>query len=127
VSNEPLKIKSKGPHSRGFARGAIGSAWDGRSAEGRFLKKVEHSLLDQLGHEPSFAETILIRRAARTTLQLELLDQKFTSGNWTMVDGNIQGGLANNLRLILREIGISATSKAPRATLAEYLSAKAAK
>jgi hypothetical protein len=39
-------------------------------------------------------------------LQLELLDAKMASGNWTGHDSRTQGGLNNAVRLALRELGI---------------------
>ena len=48
----------------------------GSSQEGLFLRSVEKRLREGLGHEASFAEDMLIRRAARLLLQLELMDRK---------------------------------------------------
>jgi hypothetical protein len=123
--SEP-KPKSFGPHSRAFRAGALGDRIDGRSREGRFLRKVEAELVAQIGGQLSFAQTLLIRRIARATLQLELLDEKMMAGAFTAYDARIQGGLQNAVRLMLREIGIKAAPK-PKATLAAYLADKAAK
>jgi hypothetical protein len=78
----------------------------------------------QLGGTASFIQMSLIRRAARTMLQLELLDKKFSSGTWTQLDGHVQGGLANNLRLVFRELGVKALP-AKKIDLATYLATKA--
>jgi hypothetical protein len=123
VSNEPSKSRV-GPYSDFFRRGALGKQFDGRSAHGRFLKKVELSLLDQLGREPTFAETLLIRRAARSTLQLELLDEKFSSGTWTDCDSRVQGALSNGLRLSLSALGLK-PQPPKKIGLDEYLASKA--
>jgi hypothetical protein len=120
------KLKSVGPHCRAFREGAKGDRIDGRSREGKLLRKVEAELVAQIGGQPSFAQTLLIRRIARATLQLELLDEKMMAGAFTAYDGRIQGGLQNAVRLMLREIGVK-PAHAPRATLAAYLADKAAK
>jgi hypothetical protein len=63
---------------------------------------------------------LLIRRVVRTMWQLEVLDAKFASGDWFDRDSRQQGGLANGLRLALRELGLKAV--APKVeTLAEVL------
>jgi hypothetical protein len=99
---------------------------DGRSKEGRFLRAVESDLIEQVGGAPSVGQTLLIRRIARTMLSLEILDFKLASGNWNDCDARTQGGLSNNVRLCLRELGIRAPA-AKKATLASYLAEKAAK
>jgi hypothetical protein len=41
------------PDSRALGRGALGDAIDGRSREGKFIRRIEAELLDQLGdNEP---------------------------------------------------------------------------
>jgi hypothetical protein len=94
-----------GPYSTAFTRGTVGDI-DGRSREGRFLRRVEAELVAQVGGQPSFAQSLLIRRAARSMLQLELLDGKMASGAWTGHDARTQGGLNNAVRLALRELGL---------------------
>ncbi|MGO9430166.1 hypothetical protein [Rhodoblastus sp.] len=112
------KISSIGPYSRAFdhpGKDAIGGALDGRSAEGRFLRRVEEELAAQLvlNHgNVSFSQRLLIRRAARAALQLELLDGKLCSGDWNDHDARTYGGLSNNLRLTLRELGLKAVPAA---------------
>jgi hypothetical protein len=73
------------------------------------------------GGLPNFAQLVLIRRAARAMLQLERLDAKMASGNWTDHDARTCGGLSNNLRLTLREFekgrGMGAEKAVP--TIAE--------
>lgn len=102
----------------------MGDEVDGRSREGRFLKKVEVELSAHVGGSPNFAQKTLIRRAARAMLRLELLDEKMTTGNWTDHDGRVFGGLNNALRMCLRELGIKAAPpKTP--TLQDYLAATA--
>lgn len=116
------------PHSKLFKRGALGDAIDGRSTEGKFLRRIERELVTQVGGEPSFAQSLLIRRAARSMLQLELMDEKMASGNWTAFDARTQGGLNNTVRLCLRELGVKPDAGAQRRlTVSEYLAARDAR
>jgi hypothetical protein len=90
--------------SRVLRRGALGDQIDARSREGRFLRVCEAELLAQIGAEPTFAQKMLVRRAARAMLRLELLDEKAAKGNWTDHDARTFGGLNNAVRLLMREI-----------------------
>ena len=64
----PAKARRIGPYSRAF-RNALGDQFDGRSREGRFLRKVQLGLLAQLGREPPFAEAMpaVIQQRPRET------------------------------------------------------------
>jgi hypothetical protein len=53
-------------------------------------------------------------------LRLELFDEKMDRGGWSDNDARTYGGLSNNLRLCLRELGIKAAPK-PEPRLAEVL------
>jgi hypothetical protein len=108
-----------GPYCRVFSRGSLGEI-DGRSREGKFLRRIEAELTAQVGGSPSFAQSLLIRRAARSMLQLELLDDKMASGNWTAHDSRTQGGLNNAVRLALRELGLKAAPAKRSNPLAEH-------
>jgi hypothetical protein len=92
------------PDSPAFGRGALGDAIDGRSREGKFIRRIEAELLDQLGDNPTFAQLLLVRRASRAALKLELYDRKLAEGDINGHDSRMYGGLSNNLRLLLREI-----------------------
>ncbi len=83
-------------------------------------------MVAQLGGSPTFAQLALVRRAARTLLQLELLDRKFSSGNFTILDSNVQGCLANNFKLTMRELGLRPAAGKPKPTLGEYLAGRQA-
>ena len=112
-----------GPYSAAFTRGSVGDTIDGRSREGRFLRRVEAELVAGVGGEPTFAQSLLIRRAARSMLQLELLDEKMASGDWTAHDSRgRQGGLNNAVRLALRELGLKAAPLPKPSPLAEHFS-----
>jgi hypothetical protein len=118
--NRPLQ----GAYSRPLRRGVLGDL-DGRSKEGRFLKTIERDLFQQVGGSPSVGQQLLIRRIAM--LMLEILDLKLANNdNWNQCDAATQGGLNNNVRLSLRELGIKAPP-ARKATLSEYLAEQATK
>ncbi len=113
-----------GPNSRAFSRGAISDVIDGRSREGRFLRKTEAELKAHLGASVSPVAQILIRRCAKVLLQLELLDSKMASGDWSEHNGKMYSALSNNLRLTLRELGIKAADPAPKSTV-DYITSLA--
>jgi hypothetical protein len=125
MSGLQLDAKRVGPYSRAVSRGSLGHSIDGRSRAGKMLRRVEKELLAQLGAEPTFAQKLLARRAARAVWMLDELDLKLVEGrNWNACDSNTQGGLSNSLRLILRELGIRAAPGKPKPTLTEYLASK---
>ena len=111
-----------GPHCRALRRGVIGDEIDGRSREGKFLRKCEAELVAQIGGEPSFAQRLLARRIARVMLKLELFDAKMARDSWTDHDARTYGGLSNSLRLMLRELGLKAASTAKPNPLVEHFS-----
>jgi hypothetical protein len=111
-----------GPYCRALTRGSIGDTIDGRSREGKFLRRVEAELAAQVVGQPSFAEMLLIRRAARAMLQLELYDAKMVEGGWTDHDARTFGGLTNAVRLMLRELGIRAPAPKRKNPLVEHFS-----
>ena len=80
-------------------------------------------MIAQIGGEPSWAQLMLIRRAARSLLQLELIDARITAGDMNECNSPMMGGIANNLRLTLRELGVKAPSP-KKPTLTEYLASK---
>jgi hypothetical protein len=113
------------PHSRMFTRGSLGSDLDGRSREGRYLRRVESELSKHVGGKPNFPQKLLIRRAARAMLRLELMDLKMATGDWTEQDGRVFGGLNNSLRLCLRELGVKSMLE-PQMSLADKMALKRA-
>ena len=114
-----------GPHCRALTRGSLGDEFDGRSREGKFLRRIEAELTAQVGGSPSFGQKLLIRRISRATLRLEAFDAKLDAGSWTSHDARTYGGLSNSLRLMLKELGLKAAApKAP--SLQDYIASKAA-
>jgi hypothetical protein len=127
MSSLKLDAKRIGPYSRAVRRGALGDSVDGRSRAGKMLKRVESELLAQIPGEPSFAQKLLARRAARAVWMLDELDLKLVEGrNWNACDSNTQGGLGNSLRLILRELGVGAGVGA-KLSVPEYLAQRDAR
>ena len=127
MTASPPKRTPHGPHSRAFRGGSLSDRIDGRSRAGKFLRRVEQELLGQLGGEPSVAQTLLVRRAARALWLLDELDFKLAEGDsWTDCDSRVMGGLNNNVRLLLRELGIKA-AQPKKPSLAEYLQQRAGK
>jgi hypothetical protein len=112
-----------GPYSKQFAKGATGDLFNGRTKEGKFIRKVEAELTAQLGGAPSFSQVLLIRRIARLALQAENFDNRMQNGNFTEYDGKVYGGLCNAIRLTLKELGIKAVP-ARTPSISEYMMKK---
>ena len=123
VLNSPRARQPIGPYSRKLRRGAIGASVDGRSAEGRFIRDLERQLVEHVGGEPSITQRLLIDRIIKIRLQLDGLDEKLASGNWTPHDSRTYGGLLNAYRLTARELGLKPAAAKPP-SLAEFLASK---
>lgn len=102
-----------GPYSRRLHRGAIGESIDGRSAMGRFIRHLEAELAAHVGGQPSVTQRLLIDRMVKVRLQLDLLDGKLASGEWTPHDSRTYGGLLNAYRLTARELGMQPAAARP--------------
>jgi hypothetical protein len=114
-----------GPYSRVFQRGVIADTVDGRSREGRLMRHLEAALTAHVGGSPSIVQRLLIERMVKVRMQLDLLDEKLTQGEWTPHDSRTYGGLLNAYRLTARELGLKATV-AEKPSLAELLAHAAA-
>jgi hypothetical protein len=122
VTQESCTQKRRvGPYCRAISRGAIGEI-NGRSPEGKFLRRCEAELVEHVGGQPTFAQALIIRPATRAMLQLEKLDSKLAIGNWTDHDARTYGGLSNTLRLCLRELGLRPPASKPKSPLADHFS-----
>jgi hypothetical protein len=119
-----MRRGSAGPYSKIFERGPLAPSVDGRSMEGRLIRKLERELITHIGGAPSITQRLLIERIIKTHLQLRALDEKLAGGTWTDHDRRTQAALANGLRLCLRDLGVKPVAAKPP-SLAEYLSAKA--
>ena len=117
------KTKKIGPYCRSLQRGAMSDMFDGRSREGRFLRKIEMELTAQLGGEPSFSQKLLVIRTAKMILRLDLLEHKLDEGKFTNFDTKVFSSLNNAVRLALRDLGLRGkpTSRAPN--IAQYMEA----
>jgi hypothetical protein len=102
-----------GPYSRRLQRGSLGDAFDGRSADGRFVRHLEAELVAHLGGNPSIVQRLLIERLIRIRMMLDRLDDKVGSPEWTPYDSRTYGGLLSAYRLTAREIGLKAVPKPP--------------
>jgi len=116
------KLPRLGPESRVLRRGVLGDALDGRSKEGRYLTRVERELSEQVGGSPSFAQRMLITRAARAMLRLETLDTKMAAGELSAHDARTFSALSNSVRLCLRELGVKAAPSSKPPDLSDIVS-----
>jgi hypothetical protein len=98
--------RRSGPYARLFRRASL-TAQELHTREGMFLRRVQEELCRQLGGDPSMAQALLIDRAAKAALRLELFDREFANGKkMTLQDGRVYSSLHSSLRLILRDLGM---------------------
>jgi hypothetical protein len=114
-----------GPYSRTLNRGVIGATVDGRSTLGRLMRTLEAELVAHVGGKPTVTQRMLIDRAVKIRVQLDLLDEKVARGDWTGHDTRTYGGLHNAYRLTVRELGMRPAAEKPMDALT-YLAAKRA-
>jgi hypothetical protein len=97
-----------GPYSRVIDRGALGSAINGSSREGRFLRAYEAELVDHCGGAPSAVQRALIVRACRLALHLELMDERalVDGKGLTTHDHNFYIAWSNSLARTLARLGV---------------------
>ena len=101
------------PYSRTLRRGAIADSVDGRSALGRFIRDLEAQLIAHVGGSPTITQKLLIERAVKLRVQLDMLDTKLAMGSWTPHDSRTYGGMLNAFRLVCRELGLQAAAVKP--------------
>jgi hypothetical protein len=102
-----------GPHSREHQ---LLAGLDWRTREGKLLAASRDELTRHVGGNPNSVQKVLIERAARLTLYIELMDAEALVVG-TMTERNSRQYLAwvNALRLCLRELGVreAASDKRP--------------
>jgi len=94
---------------------------DGRTAEAKYLRRVENDLLDHLGgrERVSAPQWFLVQRVAVDLLRLGMLDGKIMDGTFGEYDSRVAHALRNSVRLALRDLGLRPTPPRPP-TLAEH-------
>jgi hypothetical protein len=120
-TNDSTTGRKRRIRSRLFARGSVGGL-NGRSAEGKFCKRMEASLLAQLGCEPAPVQRALIMRATRIALHLEMIDRRaLAAGGMTLADADAYSALTGAMGRLLRSIGLKAKAEPPKGpSLAEW-------
>ena len=79
-------MSTLGPYSRTLRRGTIGASIDGRSTIGRYIRDLERQLVRHVGGPSAtlasltIAQQLLIERLVKTTVQINLLDDRFAAG-----------------------------------------------
>lgn len=115
-----------GPYSRILQNGA-GEGIDGRTRDGKFIRRCEAELLAQIEGDPSFTQRLLVRRVAKMMFVAERLDEKLTGAdNWTPHDCRTFGALNTAIARALRDLGLKNQPKAKAPTLADYAAQKVA-
>jgi hypothetical protein len=113
-----------GPHTREH-RLLEGLDW--RTREGRVLIDARAELTAHVGGNPNSVQKVLIERAARLRLFIELMDARaLEAGTMTEHDSRMYLAWVNALRLCLREIGVDEAKPAKAPSLGDYLASKAA-
>jgi hypothetical protein len=93
-----------GPHTREHQ---LIAGVDWRSREGKVLITARAELTAHVGGSPNSVQRVLIERAARLILYIEMMDARaLAEGSMTSHDSRMYLAWVNALRLCLREIGI---------------------
>jgi hypothetical protein len=100
---------------------------DRRTRESRLMAAARAELVAHVGGAPSSTQRVLIERAARLQLYIEVMDRE-TLESGSMSERNSRQYLAwcNALRLCLRELGVKAAKAEKMPSLGDYLASKAA-
>jgi hypothetical protein len=101
---------------------------DGRTKEARLLQAARASLTKHVS-APNDIQKVLIERAARLMVYLEVMDrQALEDGSMSERNSRVYISWQNSLRLTLREIAAqtAAPANGEAATLADYLASKVA-
>lgn len=119
-NHRPIRPKR---YAKPRAIGAYSSAGamakvDGRSKEALFMQRLRKELLAHVGGNPSATQRLLVERAVRLSMQVELMDERFFKDG-ELSDRNNRQLLAwsNALTRTLSKLGINPTkSKVPTLT-----------
>jgi hypothetical protein len=101
---------------------------DRRTKEARLLETARASLTRHVGGAPNDVQRVLIERASRLLVYLEVMDkQALEDGTMSERNSRMYLGWQNSLRLTLREIVASSSTpvKADVGSLSDYLASKA--
>lgn len=101
---------------------------DGRTREGRLMRRVRSELTAHVGGKPSATQRMLIERATTLSLYVEMLDRKMLeAGAQTEHDSRTYLAWSNSLTRTLRELGLQAPDLAdPMNRLHQHIAGKAA-
>jgi hypothetical protein len=118
-----MTVAQIGPYSRPHMLAKI----DGRTKESRLMAAARDELTRHVGGSPSHVQRVLIERAARLMLYIEIMDRETLEAG-TMSERASRQYLAwsNSLRLCLRELGVKAAPAAAPPSLDQYLAARVA-
>jgi hypothetical protein len=105
---------------------------DGRTFEGRMMRKVRRELAEQLGGEDKLtpSQRLLIQRAAWLQLRCATLDARIVTGEFTSYDQASYAAFCNGLRRCLEALRQETpldrkVRPSPQAKLDDYLKSKA--
>lgn len=116
-------VEHVGPYSRPKAFAKL----DGRSQAAKYLKATRAELTAHLGGKLTAPQRMLVERAAKLALQVELMDSRMTvAGAMTDHDSRTYLAWTNSLRLIMRELGLEKSQDVPGNRLQQHLARKAA-
>ena len=104
-----------GPHTR---QHRLLEGLDWRSREGQTLIAARAELTAHVGGNPNNVQKVLIERAARLSLFIEMMDARaLEAGTMTSHDSKMYLAWVNALRLCLREIGVDEAKPAKASDL----------
>lgn len=116
------RINPIGPHSRPTTLAKM----DARTREAALMRKVRADLTAHVGGSPSVTQLMLIDRAAKLSLHVELFERRLIEGgSLSERDGRDYLAYSNALTRTLRELGMAPASAKPK-PLAEMFKTKAA-
>lgn len=97
---------------------------DGRTAAARRFRDLIVAHTAELGHDPSEAESSIIRRASALQVQLEQLEAAWAKLSPATADLEAYSRLSNTLRRHLAAIGLGTKKPAHGSVLDRYLTSK---